>query len=107
MRPSRRAISYGAPGLRSRGVELLAVVSVQRGARLRRVVQRDPPGPIERSALGDANERPVLRTARERPAHERILLRPEDQWQRRRAVAQVGARNLARLDRLTGAVENV
>src|SRR5581483_11673961 len=71
------------------------------------VVERDVSGLLERTGRGDADERAVERAAGERPAHDLVLARGEDQRQRRRALAQVDAGDLAGLDRLAGAVEDV
>src|SRR5205085_7129643 len=62
---------------------------------------------VEGSGLGDADQRPVERPAGERAPDGLVLARGQDQRQRRRALAQVGAGDLAGLDRLAGAVEDV
>ena len=71
------------------------------------VVECDLSRLLECSALGDPDERSVLRSARERAADDCVLLRSEDERQRRRAVTQIRAGDLARLDRLPRAVEDV
>src|SRR5437764_10734208 len=89
------------------GVELLPVRAVQRGARLLSVVERDLSGPLESPVLGEANQRSLLRTSGERAMDDRVLLRAEDQRQGGCPVAQIGARDLAGLDRLPRAIEDV
>src|SRR6266545_1271146 len=89
-------------------VELLAVsFAAQRGPGPRSVVERDLARTLERARRRDAHERALLRPARERATHDVVFLRREDERQRRCSVAQVGARDLARLDRLATAVEDV
>ena len=90
------------------GLELLAAErAVEAGARAARVVERDLARALERAGLGDADERAVERPAGERAPDDRVLARGEEQRQRRRALAQVGAGDLAGLDRLARAVEDV
>ena len=72
-----------------------------------RVVERDLARLVERAGRGDADERAVERAAGERRADDLVLARGEDQRQRRRALAQVDAGDLAGLDRLARAVEDV
>ena len=64
-------------------------------------------GTVERTARGDADEDALLRPACECRAHRRILVRGEQQRERRRAVLEIGTRHLARLDRVARAVEHV
>src|SRR5204863_5455963 len=51
--------------------------------------------------------RTIERASGQRPANGFVLTRGQDQRERRSALAQVGAGDLARLDRLAGAVEDV
>src|SRR5881397_2574782 len=60
-----------------------------------------------RARLGGADQGPVERPAGKRAPHRLVLARRQDQRQRRRPLAQVGAGDLAGLNRLAGAVENV
>src|SRR5581483_9574986 len=76
-------------------------------ARLLSVVERILPGALERAGCGDADERALARAARERPAHDLVLLRGEQERQRRRPLAEVDASDLPGLDGLAGAVEDV
>src|SRR4051795_4878821 len=62
---------------------------------------------FERARRGAAPERTVEWAAFECCTHRRVFTRREEQRHRRRALAQIGAGNLARLLRLTGAVEDV
>src|SRR4029453_12652049 len=88
-------------------IELLAMRSVQRRPCTLRVPERDPAGLLQRTGLGDADECAVLRAPREGASNHRVLLRREDEWERRSAVAKVGSGDLPRLDGLTRAVEDV
>ena len=81
--------------------------AVEAGPGLRSVVEGHLARSIERTGRGDANEGALQRPARERSAHDRVLPRGEEKRQRRRAVPEVRARHLARLDRLAAAVEDV
>ena len=71
------------------------------------VVERHLPGAFERAGRGHAHECTLDRPACERRAHHIVLARREDERQRRRPLAQVGACDLAGLDRLARAVEDV
>src|SRR6185312_11869913 len=71
------------------------------------VVEGELAGRLERAGLGDADERAVERPAGERAPDALVLAGGQDQRQRRRSLAQVGAGNLAGLDRLSRAVEDV
>src|SRR5919106_410034 len=75
--------------------------------RLPSVVEGHRPGPHEGAGCGHAHERLLLRAAGERLPYDRVLARREDQRQRRHPLAQVGTRDLARIDRVAGAVEDV
>ena len=80
---------------------------VEAGAGAAGVVEGKLAGRVERPGLGDADERAVERPAGERTPHGRVLAPRQDQRQRRRSFAQVGAGDLAGLDRLARAVEDV
>src|SRR5436189_5600965 len=82
-------------------------MAVEASTRLMGVIEGDEAGAVDCSRLGDADQRAVEGAARQRAAHSVVLARGKDQRQRRRALAQVGAGDLARLDRLPGAVEDV
>src|SRR6476661_4675637 len=71
------------------------------------VVQRDLPRAFERSGRGNAYEDAVKRSAGECLPHELVLLRSQEERQRRRAVAQIRAGDLAGLDRRARAVKDV
>src|SRR6266498_1308319 len=71
------------------------------------VVERDQAGAVERAGLGDTDQRAVERSAAQGPANRLVLARGQNQRQGRRSLAQVGAGDLAGLDRLPGAVEDV
>jgi hypothetical protein len=71
------------------------------------VVQRDLARALEGTGCGNAHEDSFERSAGERLAHELVLLRSQEERQRRCAVAKVGAGDLAGLDRRAGAVEDV
>ena len=92
----------------SEGLELVPVrLAVQVRPGLPSVVERDFTRPLERAARGDPHERPVERAAGERAAYDLVVLRREQERQRRRPLAEIGARDLPRLDRQAGAVEDV
>src|SRR6476619_3679439 len=80
---------------------------VEAGAGATRVVEGKLAGRVERTGLGDPDERTVERPAGKRTPHGRVLARRQDQRQRGRPFAEVGAGDLAGLDRLTRAVEDV
>ena len=82
-------------------------LAVQGGARPPRIVERDLAGALERPGRGDADERALVRAAGECATDDLVLAGGEDQRQRRRPLAQVDACDLARLDRLSGAIEDV
>src|SRR5436305_13985193 len=110
MRPSLTMRARSAHSFQDGGhdrLELLALGTVECGSRALRVLDRELARAFERSRLRDANERSALRPAAERTVDGLVLLRGQDQRQRRRAVAQVGTGDLAGLDRLAGAVEDV
>src|SRR5207244_13557005 len=89
-------------------LELVAAqLSVQRGPGSASVVERELPGAFERTGGGDPDERAVQRAPGERGAHDLVLARGEQERQRRRPLAQVGAGDLPGLDRDAGAVEDV
>src|SRR5262245_56597583 len=90
------------------GLELLPMqVPVQARTRLASIVERVLASPLEGAGRRDTDERAVERTARERVADPPVGARREEQRQRRRALAQVHTRDLAGLDGLTGALEDV
>ena len=90
------------------GIELVpARDAVEALPRAPRVVDRDLARAVERAGCDDANERTLERPAGERRAHDLVVASGEDQRQRRRSVAQVGAGDLAGLDRVAGTVEDV
>src|ERR687898_2109574 len=76
-------------------------------ARLARVRERDLAGALERARPRDADERAVDPLAGERAANAVVFARGEEQRQGRRALAQVGPGDLAGLDRVAHAVEDV
>src|SRR4051812_49147978 len=84
------------------GFELLAVElpAVQVRPRPARVVEGDLPRTLDRARRGHAHQRAVEVAARERAPDDLVLARGEEQRQRGRPLAQVGAGDLARLDRL-------
>ena len=63
------------------------------------VVECDIAGVLERAGCRDTRQRTVHRAARERGAHDVVLLRGEEQRQRRRPVAEVCTGDLSGLDR--------
>src|SRR5947209_10972139 len=71
------------------------------------VVEGDLPGFVEGAGRRDPHERAVHRPAGERFADDLVTLGGEEERQGRRAVAEVGAGDLSRLDRRPGAVEDV
>ena len=81
--------------------------SVRLARRPPSVVEGHLPGALQGAGRRDADEHAFERATGDRGAHDLVLLRREEQRQRRRAVAQVGARDLARLDRVARAVEDV
>ena len=88
-------------------VELLAV-RCRRGRRGRAPRSRARPRASARARRSRRRGRARRRAARRRArAHELVLPRGEEQRQRRRPLAQVGAGDLAGLDRLARAVEDV
>src|SRR5829696_540755 len=90
------------------GLELVAAhVAVEAVARTARVVERHLAGGLERACLGHPDERAVERAAGKGRTNARVFARRQDQRQRRRSLTQVGARDLAGLDRLARAVEDV
>ena len=71
------------------------------------VVERHLARLVESAGRGDPHERAVHRPAGERCPHDRIPLRGEEERQGRRPVTEVGAGDLAGLDRGARAVEDV
>src|SRR5579859_8224474 len=82
-------------------------LSIETGARATCVVERRRPRARQRTRARDADERTVHGPTGERAAHRVVLLGGEQQRQRRRALAQVDARDLAGLEAVAGAVEDV
>src|SRR5579859_2491480 len=82
-------------------------LSVETRARATRVVERRGARAGERSRARDADEGAVHGPTGKRAAHGVVLLGGEQQRQRRRALAQVDARDLAGLETVAGAVEDV
>jgi len=91
------------------GGELVAVeLAVETGARAARVRECDLPALLERAGGGNPEQRAFeLRASGERGAHGLVALGREQQRKRRCALPQVGAGDLAGLDRDAGAVEDV
>ena len=90
------------------GLELVSVqLAVEARPGLSSVVERHLARLVESAGRGNAHERAVHRPAGERGAHDRVPLRGEQERQGRRAVAEVGAGDLAGLDRGARAVEDV
>ena len=84
--------------------ELIAVeLAVEARAGAPSVVERDLAGPLQSAARGNPHERAVERAAGERISDVCILGRCEQERQRRRSVAQIGAGDLSGLDRRAGA----
>src|SRR5436305_5281590 len=101
---SRLSVHDGA----GQGLELLAAtVAVEAVAGSAGVVEGDRPRAVEGAGLGDADQGAVELAAAQRAAHRLVLAGGEDQRERRRALAEVGAGDLAGLDRFAGAVEDV
>src|SRR5690349_20118079 len=75
--------------------------------RSRSVVEGHLARALERPARGDADEDSLERPAGDRRAHDLVPLGGEEERHRRRPIAEVGARDLPRLDRAAGAVEDV
>ena len=71
------------------------------------VIECDLPRQLECPACGNAHEGAVDRAAGERVANDVVVARREQERQRRRAVAEIGAGDLGGLDRRAGAVEDV
>ena len=71
------------------------------------VVEGHLPRALEGARRSDAHEDAVERPAGDRGANDVVLPRREQERQRRRPVAEVGAGILPGLDRVTGAVEDV
>src|SRR5579859_5786650 len=82
-------------------------LSIETGARATCVVERRRPRARQRTRARDADERTVHGPTGERAAHRVVLPGREQQRQRRRALAQVDARDLAGLEAVAGAVEDV
>ena len=83
-------------------------LAVQAGTRAARVRERDLAALLDGSRRRDAEEGALeLLATRERLAYRLVALRGEQQRERRRPLAQVGAGDLAGLDRHAGAVEDV
>src|SRR3989440_3865093 len=94
-------------GVRQR-LELIAMeLAVQARAGTPSVVECNFARTLQRAARFNPHERPVERAAGECVTDDRILLRREQERQRRRPVTQIGAGDLASLDRRTRAVEDV
>src|SRR4051794_37535084 len=62
---------------------------------------------LQRPGLGDAHEHAVERPAEQRRPDSLVDPGREEQWQRRRALAEVGAADLPGLQRVAGAIEDV
>src|SRR5690349_24792846 len=108
MRPRRITSRLPVDDGVGEGLELVAPqMAVEARSRAAGVVERDLTRRLERAGLGDAHERAVEGAAGQRAPHRRVLARGEDQREGRRALAQVGAGDLAGLDRLARAVEDV
>ena len=71
------------------------------------VVEGHLPRALQGAGGRDPHEDAFERPARDRGSDDLVLLRREEKRQRRRAVAQVGAGDLAGLDRVPRAVEDV
>src|ERR1700693_1152596 len=82
-------------------------LAVEAGAGAVRVVKRDRAGAVERGCPRDADERAVERATGERAANDGVLAGGQEQRQRRRALAEVDAGDLPRLEAVAGAVEDV
>ena len=81
--------------------------AVEACARPTSVLERDGPRAFEGTGGRDAEEHALERPARQRRPDDVVLLCCEQQGQRRRTLAQVGAGDLAGLDRVARAVEDV
>src|SRR4051812_34162372 len=90
------------------GLELVSVqLAVETGPGLSSVVERHLARLVESARRGNAHERAVHGASGESGSHDGIPLRCQQKRQGRRPVAEVGAGDLAGLDRGTRAVEDV
>ena len=80
-------------------------LAVETGAGAADVVERHRAGAAQSGRVGDADERAVDRPSGQRAADDLVLAGGEQQRQGRRALAQVDAGDLPRLEPLAGAVE--
>src|SRR3954447_1717430 len=91
------------------GLELFAVqLAVQTGTGIACIGERDFPALLDRTGRGDTQQRALeLRSTRQRCANSLVTLGSEEEWKGWSSLTQIGAGDLAGLDRHARAVEDV